>query len=156
MNPSRRRRPWTPASSPTRGTWIEIKLDAPLGPAGMVVPHAGDVDRNITVCLRAGFVIASSPTRGTWIEMFRSKARRWVPSVVPHAGDVDRNAYPDAGTPGAESVVPHAGDVDRNPRVLEGQRRGQVVPHAGDVDRNMDTSDATAAPASRPPRGGRG
>ena len=79
-----------------------------------VVPHTGDVDRNV-YCEKSGAHTASlSPTRGTWIEMrFLALVDDLVP-VVPHTGDVDRNT--DLYTSGSTqiNVVPHTGDVDRN------------------------------------------
>ena len=57
-------------SSPTRGTWIEINMWAGLTVFNMVVPHAGDVDRNKL-----------------------ARDHGWTGPVVPHAGDVDRNSH---------------------------------------------------------------
>ena len=58
-----------------------------------VVPHAGDVDRNV-------------------VALFL----RCIQVVVPHAGDVDRNSNPRRMFSYVITVVPHAGDVDRNIR----------------------------------------
>ena len=57
----------------------------------MVVPHAGDVDRNCTS-------VRPSSSR----------------IVVPHAGDVDRNVGLTSAAAAGVAVVPHAGDVDSN------------------------------------------
>ena len=56
-----------------------------------VVPHTGDVDRNCSTVQPSGRSYRSSPIRGTWIEMFSGTACACRPSVVPHTGDVDRN-----------------------------------------------------------------
>ena len=59
-------------SSPIRGTWIEIVFSDNTSEIRNIVPHTGDVDRNITYAFTAG-------TRA---------------GVVPHTGDVDRNIRP--------------------------------------------------------------
>ena len=103
-----------------------------------VVPHAGDVDRNGRKRLGRTYARPSSPTRGTWIEIQTLISCRAPVSVVPHAGDVDRNAVRQTGSPSMYRVVPHAGDVDRN---CDPHAHAidvcLVVPHAGDVDRNV-------------------
>ena len=56
------------ASSPARGTWIEIPVRGSEKLGRNVVPRKGDVDRNIPVCK-------------AMLEL----------GVVPRKGDVDRN-----------------------------------------------------------------
>ena len=60
------------ASSPARGTWIEMLKDTQPDVAFTVVPRKGDVDRNFD-----------------GLRVFR------VCHVVPRKGDVDRNSDPD-------------------------------------------------------------
>ena len=57
-----------PASSPARGTWIEILAGSRWKTRGLVVPRKGDVDRNVR---------GRAPNCALW--------------VVPRKGDVDRN-----------------------------------------------------------------
>ena len=79
------------ASSPARGTWIEIITQSAITDTRLVVPRKGDVDRNVqyellyelfAVVPRKGDVdrnlgmgmagsqkAVSSPARGTWIEI---------------------------------------------------------------------------------------
>ena len=102
------------ASSPARGTWIEMLGTYEVPENTDVVPRKGDVDRNITAhfpkILQKGVVprkgdvdrnmpkavcmvmlAVSSPARGTWIEMGMVAERVAVHFVVPRKGDVDRN-----------------------------------------------------------------
>ena len=78
-------------SSPTRGTWIEITVNIANRGSLSVVPHAGDVDRNVHCFPGHASDVPSSPTRGTWIEMCMYVHNLAHEFVVPHAGDVDRN-----------------------------------------------------------------
>ena len=57
------------ASSPARGTWIEILRGPGIQPCGTVVPRKGDVDRNMIGRSKLDSFGASSPARGTWIEI---------------------------------------------------------------------------------------
>ena len=78
-------------SSPARGTWIEIAGAVPGGPAEIVVPRKGDVDRNAGQNSRDYKIGMSSPARGTWIEISHYGRAWWRCRVVPRKGDVDRN-----------------------------------------------------------------
>ena len=77
-------------SSPSRGTWIEMRRRSSDSSASPVVPLAGDVDRNL-----------------------HAVGAEQQPTVVPLAGDVDRN-FGELFDDRHEVVVPLAGDVDRN------------------------------------------
>ena len=77
-------------------------MKKPPGAPALVVPHAGDVDRNNTAL---------------------KSATNWA-NVVPHAGDVDRNKICLRSLRLQEIVVPHAGDVDRNFASCAVQRMG--------------------------------
>ena len=101
------------ASSPARGTWIEISAARRWADRDRVVPRKGDVDRNENRAhLRADHQVVprkgdvdrnqlllgpddpldgSSPARGTWIEMVWPTLPSLMPRVVPRKGDVDRN-----------------------------------------------------------------
>ncbi len=57
----------------------------------MVVPLAGDVDRNDVNKAIMRCLVKSSPSRGTWIEISSDSPSYPEYCVVPLAGDVDRN-----------------------------------------------------------------
>ena len=128
------------ASSPARGTWIEIVYPGGIVIGNTVVPRKGDVDRNsvavsvgdhVTVVPRKGDVDrnvftapntakseTSSPARGTWIEILICMSSIWTGWVVPRKGDVDRNTERWVEKLVGRVVVPRKGDVDRNTTIL--------------------------------------
>ena len=120
------------ASSPARGTWIEMLSSRTFANQPSSSPARGTWIE--IPCVHFGAASGlSSPARGTWIEMP-------LPTQI-----LDR--WP---------VVPRKGDVDRNNNLLNSIRNVAVVPRKGDVDRNTFIQLELCPGQRRPPQGGRG
>ena len=169
----------TGLSSPTRGTWIEIKHLKGKINQWLVVPHTGDVDRNGDVKTWGRLPAPVVPHTGDVDRNFKWLVEKTAKTVVPHTGDVDRNSNacsrssspkrssPTRGTwieiwtttpvtPSRKGSSPTRGTWIEMSRARPCTRSWPVVPHTGDVDRNSSPDRARLRNRGRPPHGGRG
>ena len=157
-----RQRP--PMSSPARGTWIEMHLNAHKSTG--VIPSSPARGTWIEIMLYPPPPACgplSSPARGTWIEIAAGWRDARGCRVVPRKGDVDRNIFHAVNGHGGAGSSPARGtwiEIQGRESKVYGNdgsspARGTwieiiissfyapvrpVVPRKGDVDRNTKTS----------------